>query len=112
MKTQFLTLTLMALLPTISFAKVADFNTLISENSKAQKELHSTVKQNVQEARDAASLDLTKRERMVFVDKERGTINSPTKKDMLVYQKEKTFHRSSEEKRLELLANELSHIDE
>lgn len=103
--------TIIALIPTMGFAKVTDFNALISENVQSQKELHSTVKQNVQEARETASDPASgKREKVVVVDSSTETYNAPTKKDLLVFEKEKSFHRASDEKQLDRLATELSSL--
>lgn len=103
---------IIALVPTMGFAKVTDFNALISENVQTQKELHSTVKHNVQEAKEATEQENGKREKIVVVDNSRETYNAPTKKDLLVFEKERTFHRISDEKQLDRLATELSNQGE
>lgn len=83
------------MIPTIGFAKVADFNALITENVKAQTELHDSVKGNMAETRQAVA-DANRRERIVIVENSGTSYNSPTKKDMLVFQKEKTQYRADE----------------
>ncbi|WII71048.1 hypothetical protein QJS83_11305 [Bdellovibrio sp. 22V] len=109
MKKQVL-VTVIAMIPAMSFAKVSDFNALITENVKAQNELHSTVKTNLNEARDAADASAM-RERIVIVENSGTSYNATTKKDLLAFKKEKTHHRASEEKQFERLANEINSSD-
>ncbi|KYG61231.1 hypothetical protein [Bdellovibrio bacteriovorus] len=106
MKKQVL-VTIIAMIPAVSFAKISDFNALISENVKAQGELHSTVKGNIDEARDQAAAAQV-RERIVVVENSGVSYNSPTKKDLLAFKKEKRSHRASESKQFERLASEIS----
>ena len=107
MKKQMMILAL-TLLPAISFAKVTDFDDIITENFKAQSELHTTVKGNINEARTAdENTKEQPRERIVVVEKSGTRYNSPTKADLLAFKKEKRSHRASEEKQFERLANEM-----
>jgi ABC-type transporter Mla maintaining outer membrane lipid asymmetry ATPase subunit MlaF len=46
---------LMALMPTWSFARITDFNQMISESNRAQKALLAEVKHNINEARSVVS---------------------------------------------------------
>lgn len=105
MKKQVL-ITVLSLIPTLGFAKVSDFNALISDNVKAQKELHSTVKNNIGEARDAVAAEKI-RQRIVVVENSGLSYVAPTKKDLLAFKKEKSHHRASEQKQFERLANEI-----
>lgn len=99
-------LTLVTLVPAMSFAKITDFDALITENSKAQKELHSNLKGNIKEAREEAA-QANVRERIVVVENSGTSYNAPTKTDLLAFKKEKRSHRASEEKQFERLANEM-----
>lgn len=105
MKKQIL-VAVLTMIPVMGFAKVSDFNELIKENVKAQNELHSTVKNNVGDARDAVA-DQKMRERIVVVEKSGQSYHSPTKKDLLAFKKEKSHYRASEQKQFERLANEI-----
>lgn len=102
---------IVAMFPALSFAKVTDFNALISENTQAQKELHSTVKSNVKDAREVAELG-GKREKVVVVESASGSYNAPTKKDLLVFEKEKSYHRASDSQQMNRFATELSSMGE
>lgn len=104
--------TIISLIPTMGLAKVTDFNALISENVKSQKVLHSAVKQNVLEARDGTQdSSQIKYKKVVVVDSSRETYNAPTKKDLLIFEKEKNFHRASDTQQFDRLATELSSVD-
>lgn len=111
MKKQLL-VTVIALIPAMSFAKEkVDFGDLISENSKAQTELHSTIKNNLEEAREIAAA-AQMRERIVVVENTGGSYNAPTNSELLAFRKEKSHHRASEEKQFERLANEISGFED
>lgn len=105
MKKQLL-VTVIAMVPALGFAKVADFNAMIADNMKEQSQLHSTVKTNVGEARDTA------RERIVIVENKGGSYNAPTKKDLLAFSKEKKNFAPSQKKQFDRLANEIHLSDE
>lgn len=109
MKKQLL-ITALMLIPAMSFAKVSDFNELISESVKSQNELHSAVQGNMEDARDAAAAAKV-RERIVVVENSGVSYNSPSRKDLLAFKKEKRSHRASEEKQFERLANEVHSAD-
>ncbi|UXR63520.1 hypothetical protein EZJ49_10580 [Bdellovibrio bacteriovorus] len=102
----------MTLIPAISFAKISDFNALISENTKAQSELHHTVQSNLEATRDKVAAQEKIRERIVVVENSGTSYNAPTRKDLLAFKKEKSNHRASEEKQFERLATEIRGIDE
>lgn len=105
MKKQFL-MTVLSLIPAVGFAKVSDFNAMIADNVKVQRELHATVRNNVGEARGGVAYE-NMRQRIVVVEKSGVSYHSPTKKDLLAYKKEKSYHRASEGKQFERLANEI-----
>ncbi|WP_374033111.1 hypothetical protein ACES2I_09580 [Bdellovibrio bacteriovorus] len=101
----------MTLIPAISFAKISDFNALISENSKAQNELHNTVQHNLEASREQAAAAQV-RERIVVVENSGSSYNAPTRKDLLAFKKEKISHRASEEKQFDRLASEIRGMEE
>lgn len=109
MKKQIL-VAMVTLIPALSFAKITDFGDLITENAKVQKELHSNLKGNLNEAREAADASDV-RERIVVVENSGGSYNAPTRADLLAFKKEKRTHRASEEKQFERLANEIHSSD-
>ncbi len=92
-----------ALIPSLGFAKISDFNALIAENTKSQNELHNTVQGNLAEARKAEA-----RQRIVVVENSGSSYNAPTRKSLLAFKKEKTHHQASESKTFERLAHEIS----
>ena len=110
---QHLLCAVLLLLSALSNAKVADFNELISENSKSQKQLHSEVKLRIQESRETAELAAgTKSDRLVIVEGVDSNYAVPTNKDLLVFEKEKNFHRHSEKKQMKRFATEISNLDQ
>lgn len=100
----------MTLIPAMSFAKVSDFGEMITENVKAQNELHETVRHNVDDAREVAAKNT--RQRIVVVENSGTSYNAPTRKDMLVFKKEKTDFRASESKSFERLASEIHSLEQ
>lgn len=105
MKNMILTLALLA--PLASIAKVGDFNSLITENAKAQTELHQNLKQDLDTTRMAYKQDQQK----YIVDNESKAINVPTSKSLLTFKKEKKYYRASEEQKQKRLAEELSEAE-
>jgi hypothetical protein len=99
---------LITVLPLTSFAKVSDFNALISDNMKSQTELHTTVRKNVEVARDEKNI----REKVVVVDGTEGSYASPSRRDLLKFKKERVQHRPSETKQFERVAGEVSTADQ
>ncbi len=83
-------------------AKVNDFNSLIEENSKAQKELHADLKQNLNDTQAAVKL-----EKQDYIVEATDTINSPTKKSFTVYQKAKTDYGPANKLEQKRLAQEI-----
>ncbi len=110
MKKQIL-VALMTLVPAIGFAKIQDFNALISENVKAQKELHKNVQTNVEATREQIAAQSI-RERIVIVENSGESYNAPTRKDLLAFKKEQRSHRASEKKQFDRLASEISSLQD
>jgi hypothetical protein len=109
-----LVIAVMTLIPAVSFAKISDFDAMINDNVKAQGELHSTVKTNLHDAKEATEEGALNapREPIVVVENSGVSYNAPTKKDMLAFKKERRNHRASEEKQFDRLANEIRSGDE
>lgn len=111
MKTKALIM-ILSILPATGFAKISDFNAMISENMKQQSELHGSVKNNVAEARDSVESEGV-RKRMVVVDDSKSSYNSPTQKELLAFSKEKKRNTLHEEKKqFGRLATEINLSDE
>lgn len=110
MKKQILT-AIIAMIPAMSFAKISDFDGLITENAKIQQDLHSKVKHSINGARNVVA-NSNVRERIVIVENSGQSYNSPTSKNMMAFKKEKTFHRASEEKNFDRLATEISSLND
>jgi len=93
-------------------AKVGDFNSLINENSKAQKELHQNLKQNLEvvqaEAQKSQNTPVEQSDEKYVVDRASDTVNVPTSKSFLTFTKEKKYHRPSEAQQQKRLAEELT----
>ncbi len=106
MKKQILT-AVIALIPSLGFAKVADFNALISENMNAQQELHTELADSLQTSRKAVQKK-NQRHRIVIVEEKGSSYNAPTRKDLLAFKKEKVQHRANDKKMQERFANELN----
>lgn len=104
----------MTLIPAMSFAKISDFDAMINDNVKAQNELHSTVKTNLNEAKSATEEGALQvpRERIVVVENSGVSYNSATKDDLKKFKKERRSHRASEDKQFKRLANEIRASDE
>lgn len=85
------TLALSMVLSLTAQAKLSDFNQLIEENSKAQSDLHTSLKNNLEETQVAIKFE--KRDR--FVVDNADSINVPTRKSFLTYSKAKIDYRKS-----------------
>ena len=97
--------------PVLCDAKVTDFNELISENSKNQKQLHSEVKSQIKESRDLVENEQG-RDKLLIVEGAETNYYAPTKKELLFFDKEKKFERQSDKKQLKRLASEISNLDQ
>jgi|GEM_PF-1662881 len=87
----------------VASAKVGDFNNMIKETLDSQKELHNNLSNNIETTR----LAVRKESEQVIVDSDSSTINAPTVKDVLKFEKEKKAHKASRKKQDERLAQEL-----
>lgn len=103
-------LSILSLLPTLSFAKIADFNALIRENKKEQIQLHGAMRESIKETRGGLAVSETTKvgNRMVFIDETASSFNPSTKKDMLVFEKEKQNSMTTGKKQFERVANEMN----
>ncbi len=102
-----LIVTMALVIPMSGFAKVSDFNSMISENMQAQGQLHSAVKENVDVAR-IAKKDRTTRSIVVEANE---TLNVPTSKGMLTFEKEKRHSKSAKKVEMDRLATELNEAE-
>ncbi|MBK9322510.1 MAG: hypothetical protein IPM97_06085 [Bdellovibrionaceae bacterium] len=109
MKTTILSLIVTMIIPAISSAKVEDFNAMIAENAKSQEVLHTDLKEQMNETRQA-QFKGGKREAVALTE-ELSSFNSPTSKSLLTFQKETLEYRASEPKKLQRLANEIKQHD-
>ena len=101
------TITILTFLPMVGFAKVSDFNAMISENMQAQSQLHNSMKDNMDATRTAAK-ETVPQEKVVVVEDSGGSYNAPTAKDMLTFEKEKKEHKVSQKTQFDRLASELN----
>ena len=85
-------------------AKVGDFHNLLVENIKAQEDLHTNLKDNL----DITRLAVLKGQGKYIVDHAQESVNVPTNKSMLTFAKEKSFFRPNEAVQQKRLAEELS----
>ena len=105
-----LVISLISLVPALSFAKVSDFNSMISENMQAQSQLHGSVSSQVETARIAVREKAELGDKTVLVDNNAETINVKTNKDLLTFEKEKSRKKTSKMD-VERLAAEVSNSD-
>ena len=89
----------------LSWAKVADFHSLITENISAQNELHGEVRKQMKVTQD--SLNPGPAATMV-VESDQTQINSPTSKKMLRYRKETAAKTVSPKKQMDRLSQEFN----
>ncbi len=94
----------------LALAKVSDFNSLINENTRSQKELHNSLKQNLEVAETEAkqkNIEQTQLEEKYVVENSQSTVNVPTSKSFLTFTKEKKYHRPSAAQQQKRLAEEM-----
>ncbi|HEY8270539.1 MAG TPA: hypothetical protein VIG33_06590 [Pseudobdellovibrionaceae bacterium] len=109
MKTVFLSLFVVMTLPLSSFAKVEDFNAMINESEHAQTQLRKDLKGHIGSTHQA---QMNAPKEIIEVASEYGeSVNSPTKKSMLTFEKEMVHYRPSETRRMKRLANEIKASD-
>lgn len=99
------------------FAKVEDFNSLISEDTKAQKELHSKLKsqvytQNELEARKnlARTKKIERKSTVVFYDEAQTEITAPSNDKFFRYKKETKQKVTNPRKNQHRVAKELREL--
>jgi hypothetical protein len=96
-------------IPAISSAKVEDFNAMINENSNAQIQLRQDLNEQMGSTRQA---QMKAPKEIIELASEYGdSVNSPTKKSMLTFDKEIVHYRHSEAKQMNRLANEFKAAD-
>ncbi|MFN3455039.1 MAG: hypothetical protein ACK41T_08780 [Pseudobdellovibrio sp.] len=106
---KFKSISVVAIVLTTSVVGFAlDFNSIINENMKAQNELHTQVKESVNNSRLAAQKMKVEDETLVIADTESEVINVKTSKDILTYEKEKKYVKPSSKTNNKRLAQELN----
>lgn len=117
MKTLFLTLICILSFGLNSIAKVQDFNSLIREDSKAQKELHSKLKNQVytQKEIDARNNIVRSqkdkdRQAVVFYDDVDSQVAAPSKNKYFRYDKELKQKSANPKKNQHRVAKELREL--
>tara|TARA_B110001454_G_C12723308_1_gene436509 strand:+ start:52050 stop:52397 length:348 start_codon:yes stop_codon:yes gene_type:complete len=110
-------LILTLILSTSVFAKVADFNSLISEDTKAQKELHTKLKsqvytQNELDARKnlVRTKKVEKESTVVFYDEAQTEIAAPSNDKFFRYKKETKQKTTNPRKNQHRVAKELREL--
>lgn len=96
------------MVPAMSFAKITDFNALITENNEAQRTLHKEVAQGTEATRTALQ---EKHEQIVVVDAETSDVNVASRSDLLRFKKEIVDHKASKKDLEKRLANEFKSTD-
>jgi len=110
MKSTLLSLVVAMIIPTVSSAKVEDFNAMINENSQAQSQLQTDLKEQMGLTRQAQKT--APKKVMIEVASDFGnSVNSPTKKSMLTFDKETVHYRGSEAKQMQRTATEINEAD-
>src|SRR4051812_42053149 len=99
-------LIILTLIPAFSWAKVSDFNSLINENAKAQRELQQHVEQTT--ASNQVALQAPSDKRLVL---EGESYNVQTNKNALRFKKEIVDHRPSTKKTIDQVADEVRAAD-
>ncbi len=92
-----------------SQAFAVDFNSIIVENTKAQKELHDQVKESVKDVKIAVLEQRNKYQ--VVADNDSTAINVKTEKDFLTFAKEKKQSKPSRLQNDKRLAQELKDLE-
>jgi len=109
MRTTILSLVVAMMIPMVSSAKVDGFNEMISENNQSQQQLHTDLKNQVEETRVAQRI---KKEVLDVADyTDVSQVNTPTKKSLTMFQKEAMEYRPSEAQQMKRLANEIKASD-
>lgn len=108
MKTMILTLSLM--IGAAASAKVADFNSIIGENVRAQRQLYKEVKAQSEETREALA-ETPGEKTQVVVETPGDAIHVPTSKQFMKFRKETVNHQAKEKEMEKRLANEFKSVD-
>jgi len=87
-----------------------DFNEIIVENTKAQQNLHSQIKQTVMETQIAAQT-LKPQDKFIADSEAAKMIQVKTKKSFLTYEKEKKHSRASASQNDKRLAQEFKDLE-
>ena len=110
MKTTILSLVVAMMIPAISSAKVEDFNAMITENAQAQTQLRSDLRDQMGSTQQAQA-KAPRKEIVEVASDFNHSMNSPTSKSMLTFQKEMVHYRASEAKQQQRIANEIKDAD-
>ena len=89
----------------LSMAKVADFQSLISDNISAQKELHGEVQKQIKVTRESLNPGPAT---TMMVESDQTQINSPTSRRILKYSKETTTKNASQKKQMDRVSQEFN----
>ncbi len=93
-------------IPALGFGKISQFNEMISENLKEERQLHAQIKGEIT-GEGVTIDDNSKQDRFVVVERESVSYDSPTKKELLRFKKEKKTYAASRKKQVERLATEI-----
>jgi hypothetical protein len=102
---------IIATIPLLSWAKVANFNSLIEENSQAQKSLQHSLATPPPEIATEPAENALGENNMNTVVLSNISYNAPTDKKALKFKKELTQRRASDKKDQERLAEEIKSMD-
>lgn len=89
----------------ISQAKVADFQSLITDNISAQNELHGEVRKQMKVTQESLNPGPAA---TMMVESDQTQINSPTSRRMLRYKKETAAQKVSQKKQLDRVSQEFN----
>ncbi len=96
---------LLILTASVSFAKVSDFHSLITDNISAQNELHGQVQKQMKVTRESLNPGPAS---SLVVESDQTQINSPTSQKMLRYRKEAGTKSVPQKKQLDRLSQEFN----
>lgn len=97
---------ILSMVPTLALASVSNFNEIIAENSRAQREIQQTMKVN--DDSTAAAIGPNNDRKVVL---ENISYNAPTNNKALKFKKEISQRRASNKKEMNRLATELSSMN-
>ncbi len=102
--------TILAVVLSAGAAVAVDFSSIITENSKAQNELHFKIIETVKSSRLAAELAQRGTFKKYIADS-KETIHTPTQKEFLTFAKEKTQFKPSGQQATKRLAEEFKDLE-